>query len=168
MELLKDFSGVLASIVLGIIGFVLSVYHHKNSVKLAKQQHSNAFELQRHEFEKGLFEKYNSKYDKLNGSLNEILNLNLENLLDIKEDENYNLYYATIIDYFNLCAEQNFWYKKGRIDEDVWRAWSAGMNYYYNNSIAIKNMWQKEIADEGYITYYLEKGECFFKENKKD
>lgn len=166
MEMLKDFSAVIASIVLGVVGFLLSICHHKNSVKLAKQQHKNAFELQKHEFEKGLFEKYNSKYDKLNDSLNEIVNLNLESLSEIENLEKSSLYYATVIDYFNLCAEQHFWYKKGRIDKDVWRAWSAGMNYYYNNSKVIKSMWQKETKNDGYIPYYLEKGEDLFKEHE--
>lgn len=169
MEFLKDFSAVLASVILGIIGFGLSVYHHKNSVKLAKQQHNNAFELQKHQFEKEMFEKFNSKYDKLNDSLNWIANnLNIESLSEMEDTEKANSYNTTIIDYFNLCSEQYFWYRKGRIDKDVWKAWYSGMNYYYTNSELVKSMWQKEIKNEGYVSYYLEKGDHLFKEYEKE
>ena len=32
-----------------------------------------------------------------------------------------------IMDYLNLCAEEYFWYTRGRIDTEIWRAWRNGM-----------------------------------------
>ncbi len=35
-----------------------------------------------------------------------------------------------VIDYINMCAEEYLWYKKGRIPEEVWKAWKNGIDFY--------------------------------------
>jgi|GEM_PF-835513 len=60
-----------------------------------------------------LFEKFNMRYGVMNN------NLNVEGEIVKK----------TMEDYLNLCSEEYLWYKKGRIPEDVWNAWEAGIRY---------------------------------------
>ena len=105
-----------------------------------------------------MFEKFNSKYDKLNEGLNEIAS----DRRSITDPLKYNSYPGILMDYFNLCSEQYFWYKKKRISEDVWKAWYTGMNYYYNKSKIIRDFWASEIADNGYISYYLAENDNLF------
>ena len=77
---------------------------------------------------KELFQSFNEKYDlKFNNALSQIVNARNENmsyqLTSIEKD--------LIIDYINLCAEEYLWFKKGRIDDDVWLAWEQGMLYFF-------------------------------------
>ena len=56
-----------------------------------------------------------------------------------------------IIDYLNFCAEEYLWYKKNRIDENVWKSWKNGMLYFMN--IPVINEFvlnQKEQANSYY------------------
>jgi hypothetical protein len=69
-------------------------------------------------------------------------------------------YKNAVIDYFNLCAEEYFWFKKGRIDEKIWKSWQAGMKAWYKHD-SIKRLWKEETAN-GKMSYYLEKEEEFF------
>ncbi len=69
---------------------------------------------------KELFDDFNKRYDdKFNDLINEIRDGYISELT--REQKN------KIIDYFNLCAEEFLWYKKGRIPFDVWSAWKSGM-----------------------------------------
>ncbi|SCY96157.1 hypothetical protein [Flavobacterium caeni] len=77
---------------------------------------------------KELFQAFNEKYDI---KFNNVLNLIVEKY---QNDANYQLdndEKALLVDYINLCAEEYLWYKKGRIDADVWSAWENGMRYYF-------------------------------------
>ena len=40
---------------------------------------------------------------------------------------------SVIIDYLNLCSEEYYWFKKGRIDLKVWESWKDGMKFYLTN-----------------------------------
>lgn len=51
----------------------------------------------------------------------------------------------SIYDYINLCSEEYYWYKKGLIDEDVWRCWKKGMQDWYRNSFFIEKIVDREI-----------------------
>lgn len=67
-----------------------------------------------------VFSDFNSRYtNDFSNFLNE-LRTNVNRELTQKE---VNL----IIDYFNLCAEEYLWFKKGRLPKDVWNAWRTGI-----------------------------------------
>ncbi|MBK7439965.1 MAG: hypothetical protein IPI65_00115 [Bacteroidetes bacterium] len=79
-----------------------------------------SYKIEDHKIFKELFESFNNKYDekfndKLNGLESELTN-------------------ELIADYLNFCAEEYLWYKKKRIDEDVWTAWKAGMEFHFKKS----------------------------------
>ncbi|MGG5505137.1 hypothetical protein ACPDHQ_17140, partial [Myroides odoratimimus] len=62
-----------------------------------------------------------------------------------------------------LCAEQYYWYKKGRISNEIWNAWHSGMMYYYNTFPVVKELWEEETKEEGFKSYYLKDKLGFFK-----
>ena len=41
------------------------------------------------------------------------------------------------------------------------------MNAWYNNHAIIREVWKEEYESFGHHSFYLKKGEQFFKENKK-
>jgi hypothetical protein len=92
---------------------------------------------------KELFSSFNHKYDeKFNNTLNLIDNESVKN-------KNFQLSDEMIFilnDYLNLCAEEYLWYKKGRIDESVWKSWENGMKYYFK--IAIINDFVKNQTNQ--------------------
>jgi hypothetical protein len=66
-----------------------------------------------------IFSDFNARYnDDFNDLLNEIRNEDRE--LQINEKK-------LVIDYFNLCAEEYLWYKRGRLPKNIWNAWKAGI-----------------------------------------
>ncbi|GAA5523311.1 hypothetical protein Asal01_03280 [Fodinibius salicampi] len=67
------------------------------------------------------------------------------------EDESY------LVDYFNLCAEEYLFKKKGYIPDDVWKSWENGMEFYMKDD-KIKHLWIKEKKSESY--YGLEMPNC--------
>jgi hypothetical protein len=74
---------------------------------------------------KELFKEFNNRYDTV---FNDFLNkLDEEKEVKLVLDLNEKL---KVIDYINMCAEEYLWYKKGRIPEEVWRAWKSGIIYY--------------------------------------
>ncbi|MEI7767614.1 MAG: hypothetical protein WCJ97_09290 [Phycisphaerae bacterium] len=98
-----------------------------------------------------LFKYYNCRYDSYNGILNSIVKDE-----DKDEDKGVELKYSdgsadgdklaasrikVVDDYFNLCAEEFFYYKQNVIPEDVWKSWRAGMQYFYNKDKRIQDMW---------------------------
>lgn len=95
----------------------------------------------------GLFQKFNERYDKLNERLNEIAKLK-ENLYLQPEDV------KVMFDYFNLCAEEFFYYKAGYIDRNVWKAWLQGMRFFARNA-KIHALWKSELDSESYYGFKL-------------
>lgn len=113
-----------------------------------------------------LFRDFNSRYSKVNFSLQE--------LLEKSKDESYTLQNLNddaelrdkMMDYFNICAEELYWKKKGRIPDDVWNAWKIGMDSWYNEIPILRELWKEEISGDGYKSYYLNEGENLFQEFK--
>ena len=113
-----------------------------------------------------LFRDFNSRYSKVNFSLQE--------LLEKSKDESYTLQNLNddaelrdkMMDYFNICAEELYWKKKGRIPDDVWNAWKIGMDSWYNEIPILRELWKEEISGDGYKSYYLNEGGNLFQEFK--
>lgn len=150
---------ILASIILGFFGLYISHKYSKSSQKLQDDL-----------LMKELFEKFNERYDSLNDQIQIVMdaelsnNIQKENLSSFKIEKNNKTYKQVLIDYFNLCAEEYFWHKKGRVDPLVWKSWNAGMKYWYNKSQLFRDFWTQEKEDNNYISYYLEDSENdFFK-----
>lgn len=97
-----DLNGTVA---LGMIGACATVY-----IGLLN------YWLQRDKVMQDLFTAFNVRYDRLNGDLLAIAKGTFEGDPD-----------RIIIDYLNLCAEEYFWYTRGRIDGAIWKAWRNGM-----------------------------------------
>jgi hypothetical protein len=89
-----------------------------------------------------LYTTFNSRYDAVNESLNEIQRCDSGEILKPGELD-------TLYNYFNLCGEEYFYYKQGYIYPEVWRAWRNGMKIFYRNE-RIKKEWDKELGNDSY------------------
>ena len=155
-ELTFAILNLLAIISIGFFTFRLSKVYSKKS-----DSHNN--DILFHQ----LFRDFNSRYSKVNFSLQDLLErCNDENytLSDLKADRKL---HDQIMDYFNICCEEYYWKKKDRIPNDVWNAWLIGMNYWYQNTPVLRELWKEEIAGNGYKSYYLKRGDNLFKENSE-
>lgn len=68
-----------------------------------------------------LFNRFNERYNVLNDDLDRIARQ--DGPLDASDRQ-------IVVDYFNLCAEEFMFYRRGYIPADVWAAWSNGIRYY--------------------------------------
>ena len=94
-----------------------------------------------------LYTTFNSRYDALNESLNEIGRGDLGE--ELKPGELNTLY-----NYFNLCSEEYFYYKQGYIFPEVWKAWRNGMKIFYQNE-RIRKAWANELKNDSYYGFQL-------------
>lgn len=132
-----------------------------------KDFNKNQSEITNHQLQKDLFGEFNKRYDVLNGYLEKITKYDsLEHLME-KKPNKYLFLRNKLNDYFNLCAEEFYWYKNDRIDEDLWKSWEVGMNAWYNNHKIIRESWKDEYKSFGHHSFYLKKDEQFFKDNIK-
>lgn len=120
------------SIFVTIVGGLISLFYF-----IQKQQ------LEELRLFKELFTEFNCRYDKLNEKLNEIVEKDSSPELG-DEDE------KTLNDYFNLCAEEFLFFKKGYIYPEVWKAWRNGMLYFLKKDHRIKDKWVKETDSDSY------------------
>jgi len=58
------------------------------------------------------------------------------------------------IDYFNLCAEEWLFWRKGYIDRVVWDAWEAGMRQYSKDP-RVAELWCVESNTKSYYGFEL-------------
>lgn len=144
-----ELTKLLASVILGAIGFGITVYYSRRTQKIANEK-----------LMKELFTEFNSRYNELNNYLVEIEQKypSLDELLKASKDENPeygDFLKQKVIDYFSLCAEEFYWFHhKKRIDPLIWRSWHSGMNYWYKIP-AIRSLWQKEVKENGKESYYI-------------
>jgi len=87
-----------------------------------------------------LFAEFNRRYAQLNSPLQHLV-AGSEPLS--KGDR------ALLEDYFNLCAEEYFYYRRGIIDPTVWRAWCRGMLQYLHDE-RIADFWRHEETPDSY------------------
>ena len=108
-----------------------------------------------------LFTEFNARYNKLNNKLYDILEF--EKIHEVSQertlDQEISKHKNVVIDYFNLCAEEYLWVKKGYIDQNIWKAWQSGIMWWYNNSQIIRKIWDEE--KEFSESYYMKDGESF-------
>lgn len=154
-EIISKIVGPLATLLAAIIAAWIARKYQKGNLDLAHEK-----------MEKELFTEFNKRYDELNDSLSLLTaKMTIEDLYEelykIKDKTLYNV----VIDYFNLCSEQYYWYKKNRISKEIWNAWHSGMMYYYDTFPVIKDTWEKETKGEGYKSYYLKEPLDFFRTN---
>lgn len=148
-EIISNVINIEPTYLVGIIAIIITFFYNYHSKKMEHDK-----------MNKELFKEFNSRYDKINHSLHKI-SKECKNLKDL--EKNPKLEYK-LNDFFNLCAEEYFWYKKGRIDKSIWLAWEDGMNDWYNNVAVIKEAWEAEVSKRGFKSYYITNKNAFFKE----
>ena len=137
---------LIAVFVLIVLGLSLLQYHFSEKMKpeiwagVLGSYVAIYFGLVRHWIDhdtmfKELFLELNARFDDMNEDLNSIVK-NEKPVSDKTTEQ-------VIQDYLNLCAEEYLWYKKGRIDEEVWKAWRAGMLEYIKTE-TIKVIFERE------------------------
>jgi len=94
---------------------------------------------------KELFAEFNARYDALNDDLNTILFGPLEGLLSADEREH-------LFSYFNLCAEEYFFYEAGYIDRRVWESWYRGMKLFFKHP-RIQALWEQDCKADSYYGF---------------
>ncbi len=117
----------LVAIEAGVVSF---------AVGLQKQQ------LEEMRLFRELFETFNERYDSQNEVLNGIFRGPPEAPLTEREID-------ALFNYFNLCAEEYFYFKEGFIHPEVWQAWKNGMRYFRKNP-RIKLRWDDELRTDSY------------------
>lgn len=154
-EFYINLAKVLVTGILGLVVWVSTKRFNSRQSKLATDR-----------LQKELFSEFNKRYDELNDYLLEITDTECTDMSILKliKPDRYDLLRYKLNDYFNLCAEEYYWYKKGRVDEDLWKSWEVGMNSWYNNHAIIKEAWKEEYKKFGCQSFYLKKNEQFFKQ----
>ncbi len=85
---------------------------------------------------KELFVDFNKRYKDLNDELTPLKDPSAEAQLTDKEKQ-------TLVDYFNLCAEEYLFHRRGYIHPDAWTAWSNGMQDILKSK-RIRAFWKTE------------------------
>jgi len=90
---------------------------------------------------KELFTEFNARYDRLQDRLLLVI---ARNDGDLSPEERLLVY-----EYFNLCAEEYLFYKRGYIDPDAWVAWQNGMRAYLANP-RIRRLWEEDVKSDSF------------------
>ena len=93
---------------------------------------------------KELITDFNSRYGAMNEELQSILETSPAPLTSCQE--------KTVVDYFNLCAEEYLFSDLGYVEPRVWKAWRNGMKEYAKDS-RIKELWQREKQSQSYYDF---------------
>jgi hypothetical protein len=124
-----QFLGPALASVFGFYYFVLK--QHLEEIRLFKE----------------LFSEFNDRYNKINGELFRILQGPQDKPLTSEE-------IVLLFDYFNLCAEEFLYYRKGFIYPEVWRAWFNGMRIFRDNP-RIRKLWEDELKNNSYYGFQI-------------
>lgn len=153
-EILISALNLLSTSILGFIAF-----------KLTKRYSQKNQQLNEDVIFHQLFRDFNVRYDSLNNYLDNLKYMEIT-WQELCNHTSHREYKNAIIDYLNLCAEERFWKEKGRIPKEIWKSWSAGMEYWYQELKPIRDAWEDEKKGNGYQSYYLRKGEFLFESEK--
>lgn len=106
---------------------------------------------------KDLFKEFNERYDRLNDSFEELTAYQEDvSVLVINKK-----HLRVVVDYLNLCAEEYFWFEKGRIDPQAWESWKAGMKTWADLPV-VQIVFTSEMAN--WTSSYYRGFQEFFKE----
>ena len=94
---------------------------------------------------KELITDFDGRYGRMNEALQRILKTRQEQELSPCQRQ-------TIIDYFNLCAEEYLFYDLGYVEKRVWDAWAKGMEAYAKDK-RIQKLWKKEKESKSYYDF---------------
>ena len=94
---------------------------------------------------KELFLAFNARYDAMNERLYALCDGPAEQKLTREE-------ITLLYDYFNLCAEEYLYYRKGFIYPEVWFAWRNGMKIFCGCS-RIYALWKMELQTNSYYGF---------------
>jgi hypothetical protein len=103
----------------------------------------NQWHIEKARFFKELVTEFNRRYDEKNNVLLSILET--REPLDKKQKE-------SLIDYFNLCAEEYLFYEEGYIYPEVWGAWYNGMKQFGGDH-RVSKLWQQEVKSDSYYGF---------------
>lgn len=95
---------------------------------------------------RALMTDFNTRYDRLNNSLQAAV---WSTGAPFTEKQN-----LQFIEYFNLCAEEWLFWRKGYIDEVVWKAWENGMRQYSKDG-RVYELWTIEAGTDSYYGFVL-------------
>lgn len=95
---------------------------------------------------KELFTEFNQRYDNLNDRLVGIANSSTASDAAARQ---------TIVDYFNLCAEEYLFFSEEYIHRAAWRSWCAGMLWYFDRE-PFRSVWSEESATNSYYGLSLD------------
>ncbi|MBR9860733.1 hypothetical protein GYB22_08300 [bacterium] len=143
---------------------IIAIFIARQANAISKKYSDANQQLSEDQIFHDLFTDFNRRYDEINNTLYRI-----EQTFNDSEPEELQRFpeiYSKLNDFFNLCAEEYFWYKRKRIPNDIWKVWHNGMNYWYNRVPSIRSAWEYELTQFGHEGYYLKEGESFFNEDK--
>jgi hypothetical protein len=140
VNLLKD----LGPVIFAGVAIFLTYWHHRHSRKIANDK-----------MQMELHTKFSDEFEKLLPNLLILIESEPPQSNPIYGEDQEAINILTIRTYFNLCAEEFYWYKRGRIDIEVWNSWRVGMNDFYSMSPLMQEMWKENSKDNGYKAYYL-------------
>jgi hypothetical protein len=121
---------LLFSAVGGVAGFTVFLYRqHLDETKLFKE----------------LFAEFNARYNALSDGLNATLFSTTSDPLSNSERD-------TLFKFFNLCAEEFFFYECGYIDRRVWESWYRGMSVFFKNQ-RIQALWKDDSKGNSYYNF---------------
>lgn len=111
---------------------------------------------------KELFTEFNKRYDDIKDELEAIIQKFPDTDFDLEIDE-HRLYHSVIMQFFNICSEEYFWYAQDRLNETIWHSRHAGIHDIYSKSKTMKTLWTEECKDKGNKSYYIKSEYEFFK-----
>jgi hypothetical protein len=94
---------------------------------------------------KDLFTDFNRRYDEMNDKLENIRGGNGPGGAGVKN---------TLVEYFNLCAEEYLFFREGYIHPEAWQSWCRGMVYYLQHK-DIRRVWEEEMISGSYYDLTL-------------
>jgi len=142
LEIIRSFGGI----VIATAALLISWRFNESRKRITHDQ-----------MKKELFSEFNQRYNLLDDILLTINPKESYQELKIADPEK-----ARVLNkYIDLCSEEYFWYKRGRLDEDIWKAWNTGMQYWYGYLNSLQDLWEIK-SGGGNTAFYLNEGKDFF------
>ena len=109
---------------------------------------------------KDLFTDFNRRYEEMNDRLQDIRAGSRRDDPKLRK---------TLMEYFNLCAEEYLFFDEGYIHPAAWRSWCRGMLYYLEED-SIRKVWDDETSSDSYYGLTLDaihKGAALSSRNRR-